>query len=308
LVAERVKLLKGQNRHYLAHEYFNRDWHPMHFSIMAEWLSQCKVSYACSANYFDYVDPINLTGEQRAFLKEIPDAMFRESVRDFMVNQQFRRDYWVKGRRAMAPLERTEAMRNQSIILTTPAADVLLKVSGARGEAALAEHIYKPVLAALSDHKPKTIKELECALRDASDIEFGHIIEAVLVLVGAGHVASVQEKNVEKTRSHTKKLNAYLIDKARNAADISYLASPVTGGGFSLGRFPQMFLWSMMHGGKQPSDWATATHGILASQGQKLVKEGKTLDTDEEALAELNAQAQAFAEKYLPILKALQIV
>jgi SAM-dependent methyltransferase len=36
LVGERIKKLKEQNRHYLAHEYFNRDWHPMHFSTMAQ--------------------------------------------------------------------------------------------------------------------------------------------------------------------------------------------------------------------------------------------------------------------------------
>jgi malate synthase len=45
--------------------------------------------------------------EQQAFLKEIPDAHFRESARDFMVNQQFRRDYWVKGARKLAPVSLT---------------------------------------------------------------------------------------------------------------------------------------------------------------------------------------------------------
>jgi hypothetical protein len=30
-------------------------------------------------------------------LNELPDPTFRQSVRDFMVNQQFRRDYWIKG-------------------------------------------------------------------------------------------------------------------------------------------------------------------------------------------------------------------
>src|SRR5207244_981230 len=30
-IADRFTAIKGQNRHYLAHEYFNRDWDPMHF-------------------------------------------------------------------------------------------------------------------------------------------------------------------------------------------------------------------------------------------------------------------------------------
>jgi len=42
-------------------------------------------------------------------------------------------------------------------------------------------------------------------------------------------------------------------------------------------------------------------------QGQKIVKEGKTLESTEDNLAELTNRAQIFAEKKLPILKALQI-
>lgn len=46
-VAERLKEIKGQNRNYLAHEYFNRDWLPMPFSRMAQWLAPTKITYAC---------------------------------------------------------------------------------------------------------------------------------------------------------------------------------------------------------------------------------------------------------------------
>jgi hypothetical protein len=46
---------------------------------------------------------------------------------------------------------------------------------------------------------------------------------------------------------------------------------------------------------------------MLAAQGQRIVKEGKQLETTEENLAELTAQAQAFADKQLPILKALMV-
>ena len=52
LMGERIKTLKTQNRHYLAHEYFNRDWHPMHFATMAQWLEPAKVSYAALLKLF----------------------------------------------------------------------------------------------------------------------------------------------------------------------------------------------------------------------------------------------------------------
>ena len=110
-VPERLKKIKEQNRNYLAHEYFNRDWLPMPFSRMANWLAQAKLSYACPAHYLDHIDALNLTAEQQALLKEIPDAMFRQTVRDFCVNQQFRRDYWVKGPRRLGAVAQAEALR-----------------------------------------------------------------------------------------------------------------------------------------------------------------------------------------------------
>ena len=59
---------------------------------------------------------------------------------------------------------------------------------------------------------------------------------------------------------------------------------------------------------KLPAEWAAYVWQLLAAQNQKLLKEGKPLETPEENLAELTVQATEFAEKYLPILKALQIV
>ena len=55
------------------------------------------------------------------------------------------------------------------------------------------------------------------------------------------------------------------------------------------------------------AEWAQHVWQILAAQGQKIVKDGKTLESAEDNLAELTTQAQTFAQKQLPILKALQI-
>lgn len=306
-IAERIKKIKEQNRHYLAHEYFNRDWHPMHFATMADCLEPAKVSYACSAHYLDHIDAVNLAAEQQAFLKEIPDAMFRESVRDFMVNQQFRRDYWVKGPRRLSALEQAETLRAQKLILVSHRPDVSLKVSGALGEATMSEEVYNPILDLLAGHKPKTIGQIEQALQDKG-IVFSQIMQAMMVLTGAGHLAAVQDDGVTaRTKECTGRLNAHLIDKARGSSDISYLASPVTGGGASVNRFQQLFLLAMSQGEKQPAEWAQFVWQILAAQGQKIMKEGKALETAEENLAELTAQAVVFAEKQLPVLKALQI-
>ena len=308
LVLDWLKAIKGQSRNYLAHEFFNRDWHPMPFSQMARWLAPAKMSYACSAHYLDHIDTLNLSAEQQALVKEIPDAMFRQTVRDFMVNQQFRRDYWVKGARQLNSQAQAEAFRSQKIVLVRPRVDVSLKITCAIGEATMQESVYGPLLDTLSDHQARTLGQIEQSITDKG-VVLAQLTQAVMMLVGSGVLAAVQDDTtIAKARTSTDRLNAHLIDTARSSDDISYLASPVSGGGFSVNRFQQLFLLAISQGKSQPAEWAQVAWQILAAQGQNIVSEGRALETPEENRAELIRQANTFAEKQLPILKALQIV
>ena len=308
LINEKIKQIKDQNRHYLAHEYFNRDWHPMHFATMAKWMESAKLTYACSAHYLDSVHAVNLTPEQQAFLQDIHDPMFKQTVRDFMVNQQFRRDYWVKGARRLTPLEQALSLREQRFLMTTHRPDVSLKVNGSLGEATLTETVYAPVLDLMADHKTRSLAQIEQAVKDAG-INFTQLVQTVVVLCGNSTFCAVQDDTATtKAKKHTDKLNTHLMLKARSHNDLNYLASPVTGGGLAVGRFHQLFALAIQQGEKKPEDWAVFVEQILASQGQKIVKEGKPLETTAQQLAELTSQATEFANKQLPILKALQVI
>ncbi|WPL15011.1 class I SAM-dependent methyltransferase [Thiorhodovibrio litoralis] len=57
-ISERLEKMKAHNRHYLAHEYFNRDWHPMHFATLADWLQDAKLTYANSGDANSHQLPI----------------------------------------------------------------------------------------------------------------------------------------------------------------------------------------------------------------------------------------------------------
>jgi hypothetical protein len=275
---------------------------------MAQWLEPAKVQYACSANYMDHIDAVNLTAEQQAFLAEIPDPMFRQSVRDFMVNQQFRKDYWVKGARKLSALEQAEALRTQRVMLVTHRPDVALKATGSLGEVSMKEEVYAPFLDLMADHKPRSLAEIEAALRPKG-LNFSQILQTVMLLIGAGPVSPVQsEREIRGASKTSAAINAYLQDKVRGSGEISYLASPVTGGGITVGRFPQLFLLALAQGKKQPADWASFAWNVLAGQGQRILKDGKALETPAENIAELTAQAQAFADQQLPALKALGVV
>jgi hypothetical protein len=225
-----------------------------------------------------------------------------------MVNQQFRRDYWVRGIRQVSALEQTEGLRALRVVLTSHRPDVSLKVEGSLGEAEMSDQIYGPILDCLSDHKPKSIGQITQTIVEQG-VVFSQVVEAIMVLAGAGHLALAQDEAVvAKAKKNTDKLNAQLLHNARGSSQVVYLASPVSGGGYAVGRFQQLFLLAIAQGDEQPADWARMAWRILANQGQKLLVGGETLETAEENLAELSAQSLVFADKQLPILKALQIV
>jgi SAM-dependent methyltransferase len=307
-ITEQMTRLKGMSRNYLAHEYFNRDWHPMHFATIANWLGGAKLSFACSAHLADHTDGINLTAEQSTFLRTIQDPDFRESVRDYIVNQQFRRDYWVKGPRILSGIEQAEMLRKQRLIMTRHRSEASSKVTGAVGEASLREDIYKPILDLMADNKPRTIGEIERALPSGL-ITFPILQEAVMLLTGSGDFSPVQDDGaIKDARIKTRSLNANILERApASAAHTEYLASPVTGGGISVNRIVQLFLLARMQGKKTAKEWAQFTWQILQAQGQRLLKDGAPLQSPEENIAEIERQASEFERLRLPVLVALQI-
>ncbi len=306
-VAERFKSLKTHSRNYLAHEYFNRDWLPMPFSRMVQWLAPAKLAFACSADYLSQIDAVNLTAEQQSLLRDVPDAMFQQTVRDFMVNQQFRKDYWARGARRLSEFEQVESLRAHRVMMVVPRADVPLKVTGSAGEATLQEAIYRPILDGLADHRIQSLGDLEKTVKGAG-ITFAQLSHAVMLLAAMGVLVSVEDDELTaRARRHTDQLNAHLMSKARGSSEIAYLASPVSGGGVSVSRFEQLFMLAHAQGKKSPADWVESVWAELSVRAQRIIKDGKTLESREENLAELTLQAEIFAAKRAPILKSLQV-
>lgn len=308
LISDRLKNMKLQNRNYVAHEYFNGYWLPMSFSKMAEWLAPTKTSFACSANFLDYVDGVNLSKEQQELLSNIQDNNFRQTVRDFIVSQQFRRDYWVKGPRRLKGVEQKALLRKFRFLLINPRADIKLEVDGAVGKITLAEEVYNPILDFLAQHEIKTLAEIEAGISQFN-INFLQLFQAIIVMTGAGWLVFVQEANdIAQAKTKTDKLNKYFIEKAFYSSDYTYLSSPVSGGGHMVSRFHQLFLLAIVQGKSQQQEWAALVWQALTAQDQKIIKAGTVLETAAENIEELTSQAQEFADKNLAIYKALQII
>lgn len=305
---ERLKTIMGQDRHYLAHEYFNREWNCMYFTDVVDALAPAKLDFACTAVPLDSVDAVNLSGEALAFLNGIDHPVLREQMRDYFVNQQFRKDLYMRGAMRLKASEQHQRLLDTRFVLLQPTETVPLKVTGAVGEAELQDAVYLPVIDTLADkqYNPKTLRELAAALPQIPVVQ---LFQAIVVLVGMGVAAPCQSDNaVRQVHKRCAALNQYICTRAQFGNDIQTLASPVIGGGVVVNRVQQLFLLARAMGKKQSSEWALHAWQTLEAQGQKLLKNGKALESAQENLIELTNQANEFVEKRLPILKALQIV
>jgi len=307
-ILERIKKIKNQNKHYLAHEYFNKDWHPMHFSHASQMLKPAKMDFVCSAHLLDSIPNVNLSEDQRNFLNEIPDTTLREAVRDFLVNQQFRRDYWVKGRRTLSVLERNEAMLEHRFLLSQNREDISLKVSLVQGEGSLNKNIYNPVLDLMADYEIHSIREISEKLASGG-ISAGQILEAMMVLSTDGRVLSVNDDSmIEKVSENSARVNDYVINRARSHAEMQQLLSPVAGTGVPVNRVEQLFILSIRNGSTNQDQWVKEAWNILSAQGERLLKNGVAVESEEENLAELRSQADNFKDKRIHVLRALGIM
>nr|WP_326528496.1 methyltransferase regulatory domain-containing protein [Rhodoferax sp.] len=310
LVEPRLKDVQGKGMEYVAHEYLNQNWHPMLFADVARELEGAKLQFACSARLLDHIANLHMTNDQQALLADISDTVLRETVRDFMVNQQFRADLWVKGGQRLTSYERARLLDEQRVVLVQPAAVALKdKVKGTLGEVSLNPELYGPVLDALADHAPRTLGEVAQRVA-ARGLDAAILQGAVMVLAGAGRLApAADEADAAQAAPTARKLNATLLQRQLEGAGVDYLASPTLGGGFSVGSFHQLLLAAMLQFGVGNSaEWARWVWQLMESRNQRVMKDGKALATAEEALAALTEQAELFAREALPILRALRIV
>lgn len=306
-VKSRLEALGKHSKQYLAHEYFNRNWHPFYFDEVADQMAAAKLDFACSAKIIDHIDAANLTGEQIALLNGIPDIAFRETVRDFVLNRQFRRDFWVKGARKMNTVELMLARRALRVMLMNPRESVVLKAKGALGEGEMSEAVYGPILDVLASQQVMTVGEIEQKV-SSKGINLNQVFQAVQFLYDKDDLALAQdEATIAATKPRVDALNRRLMEQSRSGYDIHFLASPVTGGGIRVNPFQQLFLLAGQDGKTTPADWASYAWEFLSMRGERLVKDGATLETAEANLEELTTMAQVFAGKPMGILKVLQI-
>ena len=306
---KKLEDLTAQNKNYVAHEYFNRDWKAMNFSDAAKILDDAKISYVASANLLENLDVLNLSPEQSKFLNGIENQSLRETMRDYVLSQTFRKDYWIKGKLKLSAHERLIALDKFHLVATKSLDDFNYKLTCNIGEANLTEDVYKPIVELMSDHKPRLIAAIRESLSSVNSISTEQVLEALYILVGNGTLSlAYDQKNAKQRFQKTNPLNKYFMEKSVNATYVNYMVSPLTGSGIPVGRVEQIFIKLYGEKVENVKDLAAKVQQILETRGQTLTIEGAAVEHGQALEEALLKAAQRFKDHLLPIYKSLMLL
>lgn len=226
--AKQLREIRSKKKSYLAHEYFNRDWHPMHFSQVATELTPIGLSYLGQADFSDSYDQWRLSETQRGLLGEIDDVVLRETARDVILDRRFRRDYW---RRSEGAVTGSSCNLLEARLWVPPK----VGLSKASAPAEVPAEVIAWV-ASLGAAGSIVTRSLDTAADRA----------ALGYALGQGWVELARKPAVTAaSRDRVAKINRRLLELVAADSEISVLASHLTGSGVEVGWWTLALLSAM---------------------------------------------------------------
>ncbi|WP_134496346.1 class I SAM-dependent methyltransferase [Microvirga pakistanensis] len=298
-----LKQMKKASRNYIAHEYFNRDLTPFYFKDVIRELSEAKLTWVGPASAISGLDIIHLTKEQQELLAGIDDVDFRETVRDHIVNQQFRRDIFVKGPLRLSRRSVADRWRETRIALTN-AGNASHEVKGIRHTLNIQPALIGNLVSTL-EAGPRSLREI-MGLPAFKDHNLENMIQVISILIEQNALhPCLPEQGQSERKIRTDYFNKAVAERTGEGAQLTTLASPVLGGGVSHDPI-NLLVWLALH--NKEEDIPGAVWNSMTQAGLKLTKDGKTLQTKEENLAELKLLLSSHETKTQPIWRTLGLL
>ena len=293
--------LSKRSRNYLAHEYFNEHWVPFYHGDVVKDFAPAEISFVASASFVDNLDFLRFSLEEQQLLQGIENSVLKETVKDFTVNQQFRRDLFSKGRRRQAQTDHQLPLSRCRFALVVPREKVTMTASFPRGEAHFDPELFEPVLNALAEQQC-SMDEL---MRKPVIARFGNerIDQALMVLLCAGYILPAAEPSPQAWAS-TRLFNYAMLERTALNTESQYLASPVVQSGIQLDWVQRSLLLCELTDCGDPFSFVS---GLMREHGYALLRDDAVLLTWEENLQELARQIRIFRTSQLPLLKRLGV-
>lgn len=201
---------------YFVHELMTENWEPLCVTEVRAAMSSIGLSAIGSATLIQNFDSLVLGKAARKALDTISDDDVRELARDYLINQGFRRDVFIRNGRRLSEKSRTGALRATTFALPRPRRAIRYSAPTPAGRLRYDNPAARAVAAVLSAG-PASLAEIIAK----NDLEDQDILANLLVLCATEAVWPVESHAVPVSA-----LNQAIRGRLGGPEEIPYLALP----------------------------------------------------------------------------------
>ncbi len=302
----RLEGMAKQDPAYLVQEYNNHFWQPVFVTQMIDDMATVKLEYLGTATLAEANEAL-LQPATRALLAEQSSPAVREQLRDYAVNQSFRRDLYVKGFsrpwRADSQRLKNELAVTVNPVTPRPAATASYPFKAGSLELQSDAKVYNSLMDVLTEH-PEGLSV--AALTDTQpSTQKGQVMQALSMLMHGGWV--LPHLTSAGKAADARRANQALARAAVAGASYHYAVGPRVGMGVRLSDSD----WCLLHTHFEKCPAAQRGAAILnglASMGKALAQQGQPVTEPQQRDALVAAQIKRFDTVTLPWLKRLGAV
>jgi SAM-dependent methyltransferase len=305
----RLQDMRKQDPRYLAHEYLNRDWHPLMFADIAGEMLEAKCRYIGSATLAENIDTFTVPANVAPMLAEARDPVMRETIRDFSCAQTFRRDVYRKGTIPVTAPEQQGLLDDLTVVgLGIPMPEAGPTFNAPMGAVTGKPEVYQPLFELLQAG-PLSVRQAR-ALPSYADRPLVELVQAFTLLAAGGYAhPMLPDGGTEAGHEASRRLNLALAHAVANAVDLPQLTGPAIGSSIRTDMLEVLVVGELAAG--RPADANALSGEVLAKLlrgGRSVQRDGQAISDPTEMMRVLTDAVTGILERRLPILRQLGVV
>jgi len=304
----RLEELRRQDPRYIAHEYLNRDWHPLMFADMAEEMYEARCTFVGSATLNENIDSLSAPDGMLPLLSEAGDRVLRETLRDFAASQAFRRDIY---RRGPAPIAASEQAGLLDELAIAPMGQVVpdeINFATSLGTVTGRPEVYRPLFETLVTGV-RSLREIRESPPFAGR-PLGELLQAITLMIAGGYAHPVLPGGAPtEARNATRRLNEMIAVENARGVELQRLAVPLIGSALQVDLLETLMLGDLLSGlpATLPNLTLAVTSGLERS-GRKMQRDGKPVTDPAETRTMAAEIAERFLHRRIPLLQMLGVL
>lgn len=277
----RLKSMDSQDPAYLVQEYNNNFWQPVFVSQMMDEMAAVKLSYLGTATLAEAYDAV-LAPKVRELLASQSVPVIREQLRDYAINQSFRRDLYVKGQRRPWQIEQEDLIRQFQVVAnpTTarPQDGAPFSIRSGTIELNGDPKFYNQIL----DHLDSAGNALSVGdlVSLAQPDQRSGMVSGVSMLLHGGWLLPYQPCTDGAART----VNSAIGSAVGLGAPYRFISAPASGGALPLGD-AEWFVVSAAISGMPESEWLNVLDASMTRNRRAMSKDGKAVTDEQEKRA-----------------------